>query len=132
MRYEPERFSELVKEFAQGESVILAHKGKEYTGNEDRLQNFRDVANFFGDEPVVITPSIVALIYLLKHLQSIKLTLTPDETPKKWCWTTDSGFEGLKQRFADARNYLLLLAACIDETDGKEGGGDGSVQTTAY
>jgi len=27
----------------------------------------------------------------------------------------ENGNEGLKQRIADARNYLLLLAACIEE-----------------
>ena len=32
----------------------------------------------------------------------------------------DEKREGLKQRIADARNYLLLLAACIEEEIRKE------------
>ena len=32
----------------------------------------------------------------------------------------ENGNEGLKQRIADARNYLLLLAACIEEEIRKE------------
>ena len=32
----------------------------------------------------------------------------------RWCWETEEG-EGLKQRIADARNYLQLLAACLEE-----------------
>lgn len=100
----------LVKELTGREKAILAWKGGEYTEGADRLQNFRQVAGFMG-----CTPAGVALAYLLKHIQSITIGVLSEERPvRNWAWETDGG-EGLKQRFADARNYLLLLAACLDE-----------------
>lgn len=72
MTYSPERFNELFAEFMQHEEALLSWKAGEYSTDEDRLQNFREIAAFIGDKPVCITPSFVALLYLLKHVQSIK------------------------------------------------------------
>lgn len=112
--YSPVKFDELIAEFYARESLILGWKRGEYSPNADRLQNFREVADFIGR-----TPSEVALTYLLKHVQSIKNAVTLHGR-YNWTWETEEG-EGLKQRIADARNYLLLLAACIDEEAEKEG-----------
>ena len=103
----PERFEVLCEEFADHEAHILARKRGEYTSGEDRLQNFREIANFLGQKP-----EEVALSYLMKHIQSIALAVRTGKYA--WAWETEGG-EGLKQRIADARNYLLLLAACLDE-----------------
>ena len=105
--FTPARFEQLVKEFQEQEALIMSHKGDEYAANEDRLQNFREVAQLIGQKP-----SVVALAYLLKHIQSISHAV---RTEYNWCWQTEQGHEGLKQRIADARNYLLLLAACLEE-----------------
>jgi response regulator of citrate/malate metabolism len=105
--FTPERFEQLVKEFQEQEALIMSHKGDEYAANEDRLLNFRQVAEFEGR-----TPAKVALTWLLKHIQSI--TLAVQSAEYAWAWETEGG-EGLKQRIADARNYLLLLAACLEE-----------------
>ena len=109
----PDKFKELVREFQGIEEQIMRLKREDYASGEDRLQNVREVARFTG-----INESEVALTYLLKHIQSIKdavmLTKHLDDDGEKWCWNTGDG-EGLKQRIADARNYLLLLAACIEE-----------------
>jgi len=51
------------------------------------------------------------MAYRLKHIQSISHAV---RTEYNWCWQTEQGHEGLKQRIADARNYLLLLAACLE------------------
>ena len=91
----------------QHEEELLAWKCGEYASGNDRLQNFREVAKFLGQ-----MPSEIALAYLLKHVQSIALSVRTGKYA--WKWETEGG-EGLKQRIADARNYLLLLAACIDE-----------------
>jgi hypothetical protein len=104
--FTPERFEQLVKEFQEQEGKILSHKGNEYSDKEDRLLNFREVAEFLGR-----TPAEVALAYLLKHIQSIALAVRTGKYA--WAWETEGG-EGLKQRIADARNYLLL-AACLEE-----------------
>ena len=102
-----EHFEEIREEFLEHESKILDWKRGEYSPNEDRLQNFREVAALTG-----LRLSEVALIWLLKHIQSIALAVRTGNYA--WAWTKEGG-EGLKQRFADARNYLLLLAACLEE-----------------
>ena len=107
LRYDPKRFDQLVNEFRAKEDAIMNWKGAEYTEGVDRLQNFREIAQFMG-MPV----SEVALLLMLKHVQGIKKQVL--EHSFVWEWETDSG-EGLKQRFADVRNYLLLLAAALDE-----------------
>ena len=111
--YSLDKFGELYEEFTKQEEAILDWKAGEYSSGEDRLQNFREIASFTGAD----MPS-VALMYLLKHIQSISLAVRTGDYA--WCWDTEGG-EGLKQRIADARNYLLLLAAAIDEGAGEEG-----------
>ena len=103
----PQQFENLRDEFLTREARILVWKRSEYSSNEDRLQNFREVAALTG-----LRLSEVALIWLLKHIQSITLAVRSERY--SWTWETEDG-EGLKQRIADARNYLLLLAACLDE-----------------
>lgn len=105
-----EQFENLRDEFLVHEARILGWKRDEYSPNEDRLQNFREVAAFMG-----LRPAEVALTYLMKHIQSIALAVRSGKYA--WTWNTEGG-EGLKQRFADARNYLLLLAACLEEEAG--------------
>ena len=103
----PERFEALREEFLTHEARILDWKRGEYSPDEDRLLNFHQVAEFLDHRPAV-----VALTWLLKHIQSI--TLAVQSAEYAWTWETEGG-EGLKQRIADARNYLLLLAACLEE-----------------
>lgn len=103
----PKQFEELREEFLIHESKILDWKRGEYSSNEDVLQNFHEVAEFLEQRA-----SEVALVWLLKHIQSIALAVRSGKYA--WAWETEGG-EGLKQRIADARNYLLLLAACLDE-----------------
>jgi len=103
----PEQFENLRDEFLTHEAKILDYKRGEYSSDNDRLQNFREVAEFLGQRP-----SEVALAYLLKHIQSIALAVRTGKY--SWSWHTDHG-EGLKQRIVDARNYLILLAACLEE-----------------
>lgn len=105
----PEQFEILREEFLTHEARILDWKRGEYSPDEDRLLNFRQVAEFEGR-----TPAEVALTWLLKHIQSI--TLAVRSADYAWAWETEGG-EGLKQRIADARNYLLLLAACLEEAN---------------
>ena len=109
--YPPKKFLELYREFEENERGILEIKAGEYSSDEDRLQNFREIANFIGDQPATIDYTMVAFILLMKHIQSIKNAIVNKRFD--WAWGTGNK-EGLKQRFADARNYLLLLGACID------------------
>ncbi len=103
----PKAFESLVDEFLEHEQKLLNWKAKEYSDNVDRLMNFRQISGLIDT-----SMSSVALLYLLKHIQSITLAVRRGQYA--WEWQTDEG-EGLKQRIADARNYLLLLAACLEE-----------------
>ena len=104
----PDQFENLRDEFLVREARILDWKAGEYTAGQDRLLNFKQVAEFLSQRPAE-----VALAYLLKHIQSIALAVRTRKYA--WAWETNRGGEGLKQRIADARNYLLLLAACLEE-----------------
>lgn len=111
MQLSEEQFENLREEFMVHEARLLDWKRNEYASSEDRLQNFREVAGFLGQRPAE-----VALLYLMKHIQSIAQAVRTGSYA--WAWETDGG-EGLKQRVADARNYMLLLAACLDEEKGQ-------------
>lgn len=105
--YTPERFAALVAEFRAREEKLLGSKGGEYGSSQDRLENFHWQAQAEGRRPEEI-----AVSHLLKHIHAILKAV--GEGRYAWAWEVE-GREGLKQRFADARNYLLLVAACIDE-----------------
>ncbi len=104
-----QEFENLREEFLSKEVELLEWKGGEYGSYCDRLLNFKEIANFVG-----LDGTAICLLYLLKHIQSITLAIKNNKHSDKWFWQDEKG-EGLKQRIADARNYLLLLAACIEE-----------------
>lgn len=105
--YSVTKFNALCGEFSDKEREIMDWKNAEYARQEDKLLNFREIALFEGR-----SMSHIALSYLLKHVQAVKKQVR--ENSFAWAWETEGG-EGLKQRIADIRNYMLLLAACIDE-----------------
>ena len=110
--YSKKQWDELVKEFEAKEARLLHSKNREYTGGrgkESFLLNFEEVAVFEGREPAQ-----VALTWLLKHVHGICKAVGTGEY--NWEWENDNG-EQLKQRISDARNYLLLLAGCLDELE---------------
>ncbi len=105
-----EQFENLRESFLSKEAELLERKGGEYGSYCDRLLNFKEIANFVG-----LDGTAICLLYLLKHIQSITSSIKNNKHSDKWFWCDEKGNEGLKQRIADARNYLLLLAACIEE-----------------
>ena len=107
--YTPSQFNRLCEEFKDHEDETMDFKRTEYAAGEDRLENFRSIGELTG-----MPMEQVALLYLLKHIQSIVVSVKSDQY--RWCWEDGDG-EGLKQRIADARNYLLLLAGCLDELE---------------
>ena len=119
MPYTPAQFENLVQEFHTRETALLNWKAGEYADDIDRLLNFNEVGSFTGH-----TPEEVTFVYLLKHIHSIKNAI--NSSSYTWEWETVAG-EGLKQRIADARNYLLLLAACIDQQVTHKKGGQHNV-----
>ena len=112
MTYTANQFETLCAEFIEREAKLMTWKAGEYAGEGDRLLNFHQIGDLMGRNP-----SEVALSYLLKHIQSITLAVLTGEYV--WAWEKEGG-EGLKQRIADARNYLLLLSGCLDEEAGTQ------------
>lgn len=111
-----EQFMKVCKEFMGKEAEIMNFKGGEYAPGKDRLANFKEIAEFVG----FVQPSQVAWFYLMKHVQSVNNVMT-GSGQVKWYWEFN-GKEGLKQRLVDIRNYVLLLAACIEEETALESG----------
>lgn len=80
----------------------LTKKGKVYTTNEDRLSNFKSIAQDAG-----ITPLQVWQIYFSKHLFAIKSYIKGG----------DEGPEGIESNIEDLRNYVDLFYALVYEED---------------
>jgi hypothetical protein len=84
------------------ENRLMLVKGKEYTvSDEDKFKNFKSIA-----ERMELKTEQVAMIYLLKHMDSIRNYLKTG---------TESSEESIMGRIQDARNYLLLLGGIIEE-----------------
>lgn len=89
---------------------VLAGKGAEYAGSEDRLANFKRGANLTG-----ATPLQVAFIYASKHYDSIASFVA--KTARKEPVTLSEPIEG---RLTDLINYCLLMRAIIQEARSHE------------
>ena len=97
------RFMKIRKELNQVCEDILGIKGMDYTigqQDSDKLYNFREVAKMIGIEALD-----VLTIYWLKHVFAILAFVK----------TKKAGSEPIGLRIADARNYLDLMAALIEE-----------------
>lgn len=97
-------FLELLSRMEDAEHSIMGTKGMEYTQGD--LQSNR-LANFYrlGNE-LDLDPKLVCWIYMKKHLDSILCFI------KQGKEYSDEKIEG---RIYDARNYLILLNAIIQE-----------------
>ena len=96
-------FFKWAKEEFEEEMKIMGDKGREYTVHDkDKLKNFKFIA-----ERLDLPPTTVAMVYLLKHLDSIRNYVQEG---------TEASDEPISGRFRDARIYLfLLLALVIDD-----------------
>ena len=92
------------KEFIE-EMDLMQVKGKEYTvSDNDKLKNFKSIA-----ERLKIKTALVALVYLLKHMDSIRNYVLSG---------VEASDEPISGRIRDARNYLMLLHAILLEEKG--------------
>ena len=89
------------------ENRLMKVKGEEYTvSDEDKFKNFKSIG-----ERMNLDAEQVCLIYLLKHMDSIRnYVLTDSEVSE----------EPITGRIQDARNYLLLLGGIIYEKQWEE------------
>lgn len=104
-----DRFKKVIAEFTDHEEILLNVKRSEYAATEDVLSNFKEVSRFLGMEPKQYCMALLG-----KHFHSIAKAVKEKNVGDIWFWEIKSG-EGLKQRVADARNYLILLSALIEE-----------------
>ena len=95
------------KEVQSRENKIMLLKGEEYTvSDEDKFKNFKSIA-----ERTDSTTEKVALIYLLKHMDSIRNYVLHGK---------EASDEPIMGRIMDARNYLLLLGGIIEESSNNQ------------
>jgi len=101
-----EDFFKWAKSMQEEENRLMEVKGEEYTvSNEDKFKNFKSVG-----ERMSLKAEEVCLIYLLKHMDSIRnYVLTGSEVSE----------EPIEGRIQDARNYLLLLGGILVENKKK-------------
>src|SRR3990172_9547854 len=102
-----EEFNHFFGDFMGECRKIHATKGKEYSGNGDRLANFKRLA-----ARLTAPPETVCLIYGTKHLDALASLTEHIETEKRLPPSISEPIEG---RFHDAVNYLVLLAALCEE-----------------
>ena len=100
-------FMKWAESMQEEENRLMLVKGEEYTvSNEDKFKNFKSI----GDR-MDLGAEHVALIYLLKHMDSIRnYVLNGKEISE----------ESIFGRIQDARNYLLLLGGIIAEKQTKK------------
>ena len=94
-------FEKILNTMIAEEKEIGATKAQEYANSDDRLANFRRLA-----KELDLTPEKVLWVYLKKHLDSIAYYI------KAGCVKSD---EPIESRIKDARVYLSLLRAMVEE-----------------
>lgn len=97
-------FTETIKSMEK----LLILKGSEYSGEEDRLANFKRGASLVG-----ITPLQCAFVYASKHYDAIA-TYVRDEARGE----TRPRSESIEGRLDDLMNYCFLMKCIIREAEG--------------
>lgn len=108
--YPHDKFDRLVKEtFAEIENLILK-KGGEYSGDDDRLANFRRNA-----EALSLPMETVWAVYAAKHWDAISQYVKDLQTG-----TERERLETIDGRVDDLITYLLLFKAMFEGIEGAE------------
>jgi len=105
------RLKKLLEEMIQHEETVLTDKGTDYASNEDRLSNFKVLADLLG-----LTPIQVWGVYCFKHLLAVASYVRNGQVES----------EPIEERITDVRNYMVLGNALIAEASEVEpsGGAD--------
>lgn len=105
------RFAEIYEGLTSKEAALFGVKKDQYAFDDERLHNFIQAAKVEGKRP-----SQVAFSYFTKHLIAIQKAIETEGYELYWERITDAGDkdECIVQRFADARNYLLLMLCCLE------------------
>ena len=96
-----DQFEVILKNMQLKQDLTLVRKAKEYASEDDRLHNFKKIAEFIG-----ITPAQVAMVLMLKNLVSLNdaiFNMVPMSD------------EFLDEKIGDPYNYLVLIRALIED-----------------
>jgi hypothetical protein len=100
-----EHFDKIVAGTVDSIHKLLAVKGGEYAGSEDRLANFKRGANLTG-----CTPLQVLFVYMSKHYDGVA-TYVRDEAARM----NRPRSEPIDGRLDDLINYCILAKALIED-----------------
>jgi hypothetical protein len=94
-------FSKLIQTEDTASYEMMSHKAEEYSGPEDRLENFKQAAGMLS-----INPAEALMGMLVKHFVSVgKLAKAPHSVSmEKW-----------DEKLRDIRNYTYLLKAVLTD-----------------
>ena len=95
----PEKFRIMLAKMHNQEVETCQTKGREYSGDDDSLDNFKRLS-FELDE----TPEKILWVYLKKHLDAIVSYIREGKT-----YSTET----IQSRIMDSRLYLALLQGLI-------------------
>jgi hypothetical protein len=84
---------------------VLQAKGTDYSSKEDRLSNFKKLAEDLG-----VSPMVIWSVYFKKHIDAI-LSFSKNGQVES---------EPIRERFVDARNYLDLGLALVEDLKGEQ------------
>ena len=102
-----DRFAELLAVLQSEEAEVNQTKGEEYSGPDDALANFKRISGQLAARGMNVSPELVCMVYLQKHLDSIYSYVAGRGKPS----------EPIRGRIVDARLYLALLYALIVERE---------------
>lgn len=110
------RFAQIYDGLTSKEEALFGVKKDQYAFDDERLHNFIQAAKVEGRRP-----SQIAFSYFVKHLIAIQKAIDTEQYELYWERLTEAGDkdECIVQRFADARNYLLLMLCCLEYEAGR-------------
>ena len=91
-------------------SEIMDSKGKEYSGNDDRLANFKRNGANLG-----LNPESIWAVYCGKHIDSLMTFIRELQKGRKLADIESSLSEPIDGRILDIQTYLILLQGLINE-----------------
>ena len=104
-----EEFEKLSADLMAECLATLNKKGPEYSGTDDRLANFKRIAEEEQTDPIT-----VGRIYQRKHIDAVN-TFVKTLQEKGYQAASINLSEPIKGRIVDIINYYILLYALIEE-----------------
>ena len=109
-KYSSDRYSKLLDDIFERVISLGRLKGGEYSGDDDRLANFRRNAQALG-----VNKETVWAVYAAKHWDALMQFIKD-----KQAGTERTRLETLEGRVYDLIVYLILFAAMLDEASADE------------